>query len=145
MTIEDSIYVVHWDFCVIVQCPMSSPCTLVYSDIGAGQCNYTALVTLYNVRYMMEHCCYGPSHTVSPGRLLLTAAGLWTLQPGGGDGDGTIITDTVHNKLLLSPCILLLISDFRSFDHVLVSYPIGLQFTYLDFLENILLKKILFP
>ena len=42
----------------------------------------------------MEHCCYGPSHTVSPGRLLLTAAGLWTLQPRGGDGDGTIIRNT---------------------------------------------------
>ena len=85
----------------------------------------------------MEHCCYGPSHTVSPGRLLLTAAGLWTLQPGGGDGDGTIITDTgcpVH-KLLLCPCKLLLISDFRSFDHLLVSYP---SFTYLDFHVNIL-------
>ena len=85
----------------------------------------------------MEHCCYGPSHTVSPGRLLLTAAGLWTLQPGAGDGDGTIITDTgcpVY-KLLLSPCILLLISDFRSFDHLLVSYP---SFTYLDFHVNIL-------
>ena len=94
----------------------------------------------------MEHCCYGPSHTVSPGRLLLTAAGLWTLQPGGGDGDGTIITDTgcpVY-KLLLSPCKLLLISDFRSIDHLLVSYPIGLHFTYLDFLVNIL-KKILYP
>ena len=66
-----------------------------------------------------------------------------TLQPGGGDGDGTIITDTgcpVY-KLLLSLCILFLISDFRSFDHLLVSYP---SFTYLDFHVNIL-KKILFP